>query len=102
MNNAHQDRRDRLARALRKHGLGAAVIAPGPNFFYLTGINFIPYARTTMIFLTDAGELLALLPELERSKWVETHSGVRTFYWRDRDGYETGLQHALQALGNSL
>jgi Xaa-Pro aminopeptidase len=92
-------RRTRLAEVLRERGLGAAAILPGPSFYYFTGLHFLLLGRPTMIVVTADGELLALLPELERLKWLECYRDTRTFFWQDSDGYQAAFDALVRTLG---
>ena len=99
MSDTYSQRRDRLVEILRSGNLGAAAFVPGPNFVYLTGLDFHLMERPTLLFVTAAGEILAIMPELEQLKWSQAFPNARTFYWQDASGYEGAFEGAAAALG---
>ena len=84
----HSRRRARAAELIEQAGLDAAAFVPGPNFYYLTGKAFHLMERPTILFVTRAAEIVAVIPELERLKWSEAFPDSLTFYWNDSDGFE--------------
>ena len=98
----HARRRARAAELIRAAGLHAAAFVPGPSFDYLTGVSFHLMERPTLLFITDGGEMLAVMPEIERLKWSSACPDAETFYWQDSDGFEEAFAAAMQALGAAL
>ena len=92
-------RRERAAALIRGAGLDAAAFVPGPSFHYLTGLDFPLMERPTLLFVTEAGGILAIMPELERLKWSSAFPDAETFYWQDSDGFEDAFEAATRALG---
>ena len=92
-------RRDRAAALIREAGFDAAAFVPGPNFEYLTGLHFHLMERPTLLFVTEAGGMLAIMPELERLKWSDAFPDAETFYWQDSVGFEDAFEAAMRALG---
>ena len=92
-------RRERAAELIKGAGLDAAAFVPGPNFTYLTGLDFPLMERPTLLFVTAGAEMLAIMPELERLKWQTTFPDAETFYWQDSDGFEDAFEAASRALG---
>lgn len=80
-------RRARAAGIAQAAGLDALAFVPGPNFHYLTGLRFHLMERPTVMVITAAGEVAAVMPALERSKWHAAFPEAETFYWQDSDGY---------------
>ncbi len=99
MNDVHSQRRKRLIEILKAGDLDAAAFVPGSNFVYLTGLDFHLMERPTLLFVTASGEILAIMPELERLKWSQVFPDARTFYWQDATGYEEAFQQAAAAVG---
>jgi Xaa-Pro dipeptidase len=95
----YDSRRRRLQAILDKAGLSAAAFVPGVNFQYLTGLHFHLMERPTLLILTREGEVLAIMPELERQKWSTAFPNTRTAYWQDKDGYEAAFAWVREALG---
>ena len=91
-------RRTRAAAIAKEAGLGALSFVPGPNFLYLTGLHFHLMERPTVLFVTAEGGMLAIMPELERSKWSEAFPDAQTFYWQDSDGYDQAFADCADAL----
>ena len=95
-------RRASAAEIVRAAGLDAVAVVPGSNFLYLTGLHFHLMERPTLVFITAAGEVLAIMPELERSKWRETFPEATTFFWQDSDGYAQAFADCAAALPGSV
>lgn len=100
MNDVISERRQRLVDILVANDLGAAAFVPGPNFFYLTGLDFHLMERPTLLFVTASGDIQAIMPELERLKWSEQVPDAQTFYWQDAAGYDLAFEEATAALGD--
>lgn len=91
-------RRARAATIARNANIGALAFVPGPNFLYLTGLHFHLMERPTVVFVTAENEMLAIMPELERSKWSQAFPDAHTFYWQDSDGYDEAFRTCSAAL----
>ena len=100
MSEFHARRRQRAGELMTAAGYGAAAFVPGPNFNYLTGLDFHLMERPTILFVTGSGDVLAIMPELERLKWSGSFPGAPTFFWQDSDGFETAFADAVAALGD--
>ncbi len=94
----HAARRARAAAIAKDARLGALAFVPGPNFLYLTGLHFHLMERPTVAFVTASGEMAAIMPELERSKWSEAFPDAQTFYWQDSDGYDQAFADCTAVL----
>jgi len=84
----------RIARAANlaaTHGYDALAFVPGPNFVYLTGLDFHLMERPTLLVVTAHGDVLGLIPELERLKWSAAFPDATTFWWQDSDGFEAAF-----------
>jgi Xaa-Pro dipeptidase len=95
-------RRQRLAATATARGWGAIAFVPGANFTYLTGLHFHLMERPTLLFVTAAAEIVAIIPELEREKWSRTFPHATTFYWQDADGYQSAFTAAGEALKGQM
>jgi Xaa-Pro dipeptidase len=102
MANLHKDRRARLAAIAAERGLGAVAVVPVANFAYLTGLQFHLMERPTVLFITAGGQVLGIIPELEREKWAATLPAALTFYWQDSDGYDAAFASAVAALEGAV
>ena len=96
------DRRAHASALAREGGFDALAFVPGPNFRYLSGLDFHLMERPTLMFVTAEGEVLAIMPELERSKWREAFPDAQTFFWQDSDGYADAFQACARALSGSV
>ena len=92
-------RRGRLTELMKANDLGAIAVVPGPNFFYLTGLDFHLMERPTLAVFTADGAVLAVMPELERLKWSASFGDADTFYWQDHEGYSDAFAKLSEALG---
>jgi Xaa-Pro dipeptidase len=91
-------RRQRAATIAKQANLGAIAIVPGPNFSYLSGLDFHLMERPTVMFLTEQAKVIAIIPELERSKWLDTFPQATTFFWQDSDGYDNAFNACAKLL----
>lgn len=91
-------RRARAAEICSNAGFGALAFVPGPNFLYLTGLHFHLMERPTVMFVAADGDVLAIMPELERSKWRDAFPDALTFFWQDSDGYAGAFADCAKAL----
>lgn len=82
----------RLRAAMDEHGLDAAAMVPGPNFYFLTGAHFHLMERPTVLFVPREGPLRAVVPLLERTKWEGVAPDAVTVYWQDADGYDDAFR----------
>jgi len=96
-----QQRCSSLVQTLKENNLGAAAFVPGPNFYFLTGLKFSLMERPTLMFLTDNGEVLAIMPELEREMWSAAMHDATTFYWQDSDGFDKAFVDLAAELGET-
>ncbi len=101
MTNIFHQRRQRLSQLLIENKLDTAVIIPGPNFYYLTGLNFHLMERPTLLFVTQTGDTLAIMPALEQLMWQAAMPDTTTFYWQDKDGFSEAFAQAASALGQT-
>jgi Xaa-Pro dipeptidase len=95
-------RRDRARIVARDAGLEAVAFVPGANFRYLTGLDFHLMERPTLLLVTAGGEIKAIMPELERSKWSKAFPDAETFYWQDSDGFDAAFRTCCQTIGGPL
>ncbi|MEM9107298.1 MAG: Xaa-Pro peptidase family protein [Pseudomonadota bacterium] len=96
------DRRAQASALAKEGGFDALAFVPGPNFRYLSGLDFHLMERPTVMFVTAEGEVLAIMPELERSKWREAFPDAQTFFWQDSDGYADAFQACAKVLRGSV
>lgn len=94
--------RERVTRMLdraKAQGLECIVIMPGPNLYYLTGLNMHLSERTTLLFFPVTGEPFVVCPAFEAER-VTTDAGiVRVFPWGEEEGPLPVLRKALADTG---
>ena len=95
----HARRRERAAGLIRDAGLDAAAFVPGPNFYYLTGLDFHLMERATLLIVTRSAEMIAVIPALDSLKWHSTYPDATAFFWQDKDGFEDAFAAAAAELG---
>ena len=101
----YEERLERLRRKLRAQRVGCAVLMPGPNLFYFTGLRMEPSERITLGFFpanSTKGPAL-LLPELERPRVeAELEAGraapLKLYSYRDEEGPDEPLVQIVQDL----
>lgn len=98
----HAARRARVAQIARDAGLNTLAFVPGANFRYLSGLDFHLMERPTVLFVTSDERVLAIMPELERSKWSATFVDATTFYWQDSEGFDGAFAAAGQVLDGPI
>jgi Xaa-Pro dipeptidase len=82
--------------AAESEGLDALALVPGPNLFYLTGMNFFLSERPIVVLLSVDAAPAAVLPELEAAK--ATSRGYRAFPYTDEEGYSLAFHQACASL----
>lgn len=95
----NSQRLERLQDEILHHGLDGLALVPGPNLFYLSGIDAHLSERPLVLFLPVDDEPAIIIPRLEASKARE--AGVaeeRIFAWRDEEGYSEAFQQACAFL----
>jgi Xaa-Pro aminopeptidase len=64
---AFTERMARVAAGLTTHGIGAALITPGPDLAYLTGYEAVPLERLTCLILRPDQDPVLVVPLLEEA-----------------------------------
>jgi Xaa-Pro dipeptidase len=91
----YQARRERL---LDTTGADVAVIVPGANMVYFTGLHLHLSERPTLAFLSRDG-LACIMPKLEMNKLHERPDlDAQAFAWSDDSGYAGAFRQAVHAL----
>jgi Xaa-Pro aminopeptidase len=85
-----------LKKLMLEAKLDAAVIVPGPNFFYLTGLTMHLSERITMAVFPVQGEAFVICPKLEAEK-IRRITGIeKTYPWADEDGPQKAAHLAFK------
>jgi Xaa-Pro aminopeptidase len=91
-------RRAKLATLLKQADLDGVTFVPGPNFLYLSGLNFHLMERPTLLIAFGSGEVAGIVPELEREKWREVFPDAQVWFWQDSEGFDRAFAQAADAL----
>jgi len=93
-------RLERLCEELRILGVGCAVLVPGPNLFYLTGLRLEASERLTLAFIPAEGQPALLLPLLEEPEAKrELQIQAQIYSYRDEEGPKRALSRLISELG---
>src|SRR5665647_792689 len=89
------NRLEKLRSLLQQDGYDAAVIVPGSNFLYLTGLAMNLSERVTMAVFPVFGEPFVICPQLEAEK-IRRITGIqKTFAWTDEEGPQKATKAAF-------
>ncbi len=95
----HAVRVDKLRDELRKHKMDCAILVPGPNLRYFTGLHMKLSQRITLAFFPVEGEPALLLPLLE---WPQAEKALKTqaklYTYRDEEGPDRASAHLMRDL----
>lgn len=76
--------------------LDAAVLVPGSNFFYLTGLTMHLSERITMAVIPVRGDAFVICPKLEAEK-IRRITGIEKIYpWTDEEGPHQAAHQAFR------
>ena len=75
-----------LKRGLEEEGLRGAIIVPGPNMRYLTGVNSLMLERPFMLLVPVDGEPHLVAPTLEAGPYGECPVPMQIYHWTDSEG----------------
>ncbi|MCD7061424.1 M24 family metallopeptidase [Pelagibacterium xiamenense] len=89
----------KLTTLLNANDCPAIAFVPGPNFFYLTGVDLALMERPTILLVTAGGDIHAVIPALERDRWAAEMPAAQTIYWQDSDGYADALAELARQVG---
>lgn len=85
--------------AARAQGLEALVIMPGPNMYYLTGLEMHLSERPAMLFFPVNGEPFAFCPAFEAERITVGAGITKVFPWGEVEGPGPVLKRAIEATG---
>ncbi len=95
----HQARHERLQRELKRRKIDCAVIVPGPNLRYLTGLCLKPSERITLAFIPLDREPALLLPLLEVPQAEQALKAEAKLYsYGDEEGPDQALSQLVRDL----
>jgi Xaa-Pro aminopeptidase len=89
----------RLARELRSAGLEGAIIAPGPNLTYYTGVRAHLFERPFLLLVQSDGTAHLLAPKLEVGPFRGSIP-LTVHAWDDTEGPSAAFKELLRAVGS--
>lgn len=88
----YKSRRMKIAKKLKNQGCSWLALVPGPNLYYFTGLSLKQSERISFALLSNAGDLVFILPEVEQSK-VEKENATDILVYADKEGIESLFPH---------
>ncbi|NOZ06452.1 MAG: aminopeptidase P family protein [Chloroflexi bacterium] len=77
---------------MKKRGMAAVAMVPGPNFFYFTGLTLHRSERLTLALIRVDGRIAFFLPALERTQTENApHKRFEVFTYSDSEGPDQAL-----------
>jgi Xaa-Pro dipeptidase len=94
-----QLRVERLQAKLKESGIDCAVLVPGPNLFYLTGLSMHLSERITVALIPADGPARMVLPMLEKPQAEgKIEIDAEFFPWQDGEGPDSAFKNAVDSL----
>lgn len=95
-------RLNRLMDAMRREGLDAIALNPGPTMVYLTGLPFHLMERPTLLLIKPGEDPILVLPELESLKLAAAPYALRAVTFGDNPGlWPQAFEKAAGLLGSA-
>jgi len=91
-------RLNRLTQKLKANSFEGAILAPGPNLQYYTGVKSLLLERLFLCFVPIADELCLVAPALESGAYLRSPVKIRVASWTDSEGPGKALQETLSRL----
>jgi Xaa-Pro aminopeptidase len=88
----------RLAKMLRSAGLGGAIIVPGPNLAYYTGVRAHLFERPFLLLVQNDGDAHLLAPKLEAGPFRGSIP-LTVHEWDDNEGPSRAFKELLKSVG---
>jgi Xaa-Pro dipeptidase len=97
--NIFKERQQKLRQGLDQRNLSGAVLNPGPDLKYMTGLSFHLMERPVVAFFPVFGPPVITLPELEKAKLDGLDYDLISFTYSEErstwiDAFRSGLEHA--------
>jgi Xaa-Pro aminopeptidase len=89
----------KLKAGLEEGGLRGAIIVPGPNMRYLTGVNSLLLERPFMLLVPTDGEPQLVAPTLESGPYSESPLPLKIHAWTDSEGASGAISKAVKGAG---
>lgn len=88
-----------LKEELWKEGLGGAIIVPGPNMRYFTGVNSLLLERPFMLLVPVDGDVQLVTPTLEAGPYADGPLRLEIHRWTDSEGPADAIANAAREAG---
>lgn len=92
-----QTRREKLVSRMQQH-MDIAILVPGPNMHYFTGLHLKQSERLTFAVITANNDLYFILPQVELNKVDLSNGGVILSY-SDEEGPTLAIQRLKKEIG---
>jgi len=92
-------RLETLRKRLDKKGLRGAIIVPGPNMTYFTGVNSLLLERPFMLLVPAEGEPHLVAPTFEFGPYAEGPVQMKIHSWTDSEGSAGAISRAAKGAG---
>ena len=92
---------ERLQRVTQTRDLNGAILVPGPNLRYYTGVNSLLMERPFLLFVPKDGIPHLVAPTLESGPYKTAPVKIEVHSWTDNEGPESALQAAITQLNIS-
>jgi len=89
-------RLETLRKRLNKKGYRGAVIVPGPNMTYFTGVNSLLLERPFMLLVPAKGEPHLITPAFESGPYAEAPVQMKIHTWTDSEGPAGAISKAAK------
>jgi len=87
-----------LRKDLAREGLRGAIIVPGPNMTYFTGVNSLLLERPFMFLVPAAGEPHLVAPAFESGPYAAGPLPMKIHPWTDSQGPGGAISKAVEAV----
>lgn len=84
----YKTRRIKIANQLKKQGYSWLALVPGPNLYYFTGLTLKQSERISLALVSDAGDFVFILPQVEKDK-ADEKGALEVISYTDRDGIQS-------------
>ncbi|WP_155592324.1 M24 family metallopeptidase [Lysinibacillus cavernae] len=92
------NRREKLISRMQQQHIDVAVLVPGSNMYYFTGLHLKQSERLTLTAITANNQLYFLLPQVELNKVDASNAGTILSY-SDEEGPAQAIQQLKKELG---
>jgi len=89
---------ERLKARLAEARLAGAVLVPGPNLRYFTGVESLLLERPFMMLVPVEGRALLVAPKLEAGPYWRSPADMEILEWTDSQGWDGAIAKASKEL----